>query len=289
MIVPLSTPGENAILSAFTSPCNYIIEEIVDQFPIDTPSLSIPTFFQLQEEERYRLARALMQGPGQILANTLVELDNSLPLIESNPIAAAAGLSALREEIRSSMAQLRTLVSELQPPLLAEMGLGLSLRQYVESFGARNEIQVNCVGCDSMRERLPITMETVIFRIVQEALANIIAHAGATSVNVHIGRVATQVWLEVRDNGRGFVPNEGAGVKRRQLGLVGMYDRAKLIGGQLQIYSEARRGTRVVLTVPYHLHEEESEASGGQNEDGREIQNGRKKIKSALSGEIGSG
>jgi two-component system, NarL family, sensor histidine kinase DegS len=289
MLVPLSTPGENAILFAFERLCSQRLEETVDSFSIGAPSLSIPTFFQLQEEERYRLARALTQGPGQILANTLVELDNCLLLIESEPATAATGISVLREEIRSSLDQLQALVAELQPPLLAEMGLGPSLREYVDAFGQRNEIQVDCVGCDTMSERLPMTMETAMFRIVQEALANILAHSGATKVSVHIGSDSNQVLLEVRDNGRGFVTNNGTGGKRRQLGLVGMYDRAKLIGGQLQIYSEARKGTRVVLTVPYHMHEEQPAASGGQSQDGQQIQSGRKKIRPAVGGEAGSG
>jgi two-component system, NarL family, sensor histidine kinase DegS len=256
----------------------------VDQLPIGGPSLSVPTFFQLQEEERYRLARSLMHGPGQILANTLVELENCLPLIGSDPAAAVAGISDLREEIRSSLGQLKALVAELQPPLLAEMGLGPCLRQYVLDFGARNEIRVECVGCDSMRERLPMTMETAVFRIVQEALANVHVHSGASKVNVCVERVSNQIEFEVSDNGRGFVSNNLTGAKRRQLGLVGMYDRAKLIGGQLQIYSEARKGTRVVLTVPYHGHEGELDTSGGENEDGREIQSRRKKFKSAFAG-----
>jgi two-component system sensor histidine kinase DegS len=250
--------------SGHIADCDCALEVDVSHLPTDTPTLSIPTFFQLQEEERYRLARALMDGPGQILANTLVELENSLPLIRSNPPAAIAGISALRNEIRTGLSQLKTFVAELQPPLLAEMGLGPTLNQYIENFGARNGIRVECLGCETMDERLPSTMETAVFRIVQEALANVLAHSGATQVRVRIERVAEQLRLEVRDNGRGFVQTEEAGLKRRQLGLVGMYDRAKLVGGQLQIFSEPHKGTRVVLTVPYHLHDEDLDASGGK-------------------------
>lgn len=265
------------------------LKEKVDYISIDLPSLSIPTFFQLQEEERYRLARALMEGPGQLLANTLVELDHCLPLIESDPAAASTGIHALRSEVRNGLAQLKTFVGELQPPLLAEMGLGQSLNQYVDNFAARNDIRAECIGCENMRERLPLTMETAIFRIIQEALANIIAHSGATMVTVQIERIEDLIRLEVRDNGRGFVPKEGPGAAKRQLGLVGMYDRAKLVGGQLQIYSQAGKGTRVVLNIPYHLHDEDSEPTGGLNEDGRETQAGRKKVRAALSDEAESG
>lgn len=257
--------------------------------PIDTTSLSIPIFFQLQEEERYRLARALMDGPGQVLANSLIELENCLPLIRDNPSAAVTGISLLNAEIRSGLAQLKAFVAELQPPLLVEMGLGRSLKQYVESFGQLHNLRVECRGCDSMRERLPITMETAIFRIIQEALNNVLIHSEATKLVVQMGRIDSQVRLEVRDNGKGFAPAEGTGVMHRQLGLVGMYDRAKLIGGQLQVYSQVGKGTRVVLVVPYHWHEEELGVQGGEHENVREKQGGRKKARGARSGQNGNG
>jgi signal transduction histidine kinase len=250
----------------------------VDPVQIDFNSLSTPTFFQLQEEERYRLAHALMDGPGQVLANALVELEHSLALLETNPQAAQAGIASLRDEIRGGLAQLKTFVAELQPPLLAELGLGPSLRQYAENFGLRNGLEVECNGCNRVRARLPDTIETAVFRIVQEALANVAAHSGATSVRVRLARVANQVQVEVEDNGRGFATREPADPKRRQLGLVGMADRARLVGGHLQIFSEAGKGLRVVLTVPYHGQAEESTpAAGGRNENGRETQNGRER------------
>ncbi len=90
----------------------------------DPTTLSPATFFQLQEEERYRLARVLMDGPGQILANSLFELEHCLPLIENDPSSALSGLTALRDEVRQGLAELKAYVAELQPPLLAEMGLG---------------------------------------------------------------------------------------------------------------------------------------------------------------------
>ncbi len=235
----------------------------------DETTLSTPTFFQLQEEDRYRLARALSNGPGQILANTLIELDHALTLLDADPEAARKGLSALREEVRVGLADLKAHVAELQPPLLEELGLGPSLEHYLADFGNRNKIAVECVGCNSLRERLPSTIEIAIFRIVQEALSNVLEHSGATRVRVQVERIARQVQVQVEDNGRGF-NNHGTGPRRRQLGLVAMQDRAQLIGGHLKLYSEAGKGMRVVVTVPYHGQPEV--ATGGQNENGRETQ-----------------
>ncbi len=238
-------------------------------------SLSTPTFFQLQEEERYRLARALMDGPGQILANTLVELEHSLTLIQTSPGAALAGITALRDEVRRGLTELKAFVAELQPPLLAELGLGPSLSSYVEQFGARYNLAVECTGADRLHDRLPSVIETAVFRIVQEALANVVAHSGATRVHVHMARIANQLQVQVEDNGRGFAGQGPTGSKKRQLGLVGMYDRATLVGGHLQIFSETGKGLRVVLTVPYHAQLDET--VGGRNEIGRESQNGRER------------
>ncbi len=250
-------------------------EVIVEPIQREGTSLSTPTFFQLQEEERYRLARALMDGPGQILANTLVELEHSLTLIQTNPDAAIAGIASLRDEVRTGLAELKAFVAELQPPLLAELGLGPALHNYVKTFGARYNIVAECSGGDTLRERLPSVIETAVFRIVQEALSNVVTHSGATRVHVHLARIANQLQVQVEDNGRGFAGQELSGPKKRQLGLVGMYDRATLVGGHLQIFSEAGKGLRVVLTVPYHAQLDET--VGGRNEIGRENQNGRER------------
>ncbi len=232
-------------------------------------ALSAPTFFQLQEEDRYRLARALSNGPGQILANTLMELAHALTRVEVDPETARKGLAALREEVRAGLADLKAYVAELQPPLLDELGLGPSLQQYLTNFGNRNKIAVECVGCDSLRERLPSTIEIVIFRIVQEALANVVEHSGATRVRVQIERISKQVQVQIEDNGRGF-SNPTGSLRHRQLGLVAMQDRAQLIGGQLKLFSEAGKGMRVVVTVPYHG--QPKVATGGQDDNGRENQ-----------------
>ncbi len=245
----------------------------MDAVQTDIDWLSTSTFFQLQEEERYRLAHALMDGPGQILANALVELQHSLTLIDSEPAEASAGIRALADEIRVGLAELKVYVAELQPPLLAELGLSASLRQYTETLSERTGLDIRCHGCDRLGERLPATIEMAVFRIVQEALANVVAHSGATHVQVRLARAANRLTVEVQDNGRGFGVREPHDPKRRKLGLAGMYDRAALVGGHLQIFSEAGKGMRVVLTVPYHGQELELvRAKGGSHENGHENQ-----------------
>jgi two-component system sensor histidine kinase DegS len=219
-----------------------------------TSTLNPSIFLQLQEEERQRLAHALMDGPGQILANALMEVEYSLPLLEKNPRVAKAGLDALREELRQGLKQLQNYVAELRPPLLDEMGLGASVNQYVRNFQTRTGLQAECRGCEHFHERYPVTIEIALFRILQEALTNVQTHSKATRVQVELARNTNQIQMTIQDNGRGFALRATGLVKKRQLGLIAMRDRAELLGGQLQLFSEVGKGVRVLVTIPYHGH-----------------------------------
>ncbi|MCG3141985.1 MAG: hypothetical protein HDKAJFGB_03345 [Anaerolineae bacterium] len=220
-------------------------------------------FFQLQEEERQRVANLLLSGPGQLLANTLTEIEYALPLLEKNPHVVRGGLEALRLELRDGLAQLKELVAELQPPLLDELGLGASIEQYGAKFGARVGLRIECDGCQEFHTRYPRSIELALFRVVQEALANVDAHAKATRVVIHLTGEPNQVRLEIQDNGRGFAPRAPRSAKKRQLGLITMRDRVELLGGQLKLFSEPGRGVRVLVTIPYHGYVNEFTLQGG--------------------------
>lgn len=199
------------------------------------------------------------------MANALTEIEYSLPLLEKNPKLAIAGFNALRNELRDGLARLQEYVAELQPQLLEEMGLGPSVNQYVKRFGERTGVQAQCDGCDIFNERYPITMEIALFRILQEALTNVQTHSKATRVRVELVRHTGQVQMTIQDNGRGFVVRGKSAVQKRQLGLVAMRDRAELLRGQLQLFSEVGHGVRVVVTIPYHGHSSEVVTEGGQD------------------------
>lgn len=246
---------------------------------METSTLDPSTFLQLQEEERQRLAHALMNGPGQILANALMEVEYSLPLLEKNPQVAIAGLNALREELRQGLAQLKNYVAELQPPWLEEMGLGPSIHQYLKQFGVRTGMRAECRGCETFHARYPMTIEITLFRILQEALTNVQNHSKATRVRVELAQHEDHVQLTIQDNGRGFTPRARSFLKKRQLGLIAMRDRAELLGGQLQLFSKVGEGVRVVTTIPYHGHLPESNPEGGQGNHERS-NNGPRAVRS---------
>lgn len=231
---------------------------------VDASTLDPSTFLQLQEEERQRLAHALMHGPGQTLANALMEVEYSLPLLKQDSQLAIAGLSALRDELRQGLAQLKNFVAELQPPLLEEMGLGPSIHQYLIKFRELTGMRTECRGCDKFHARYPMTIEITLFRILQEALTNVQIHSKATRVRVELAQTRNHVQLTIQDNGRGFTPRQESFRNKRQLGLIAMRDRAELLGGQLQLFSQNGQGVRVVTTIPYHGHSTDSNPGGGQ-------------------------
>ena len=206
--------------------------------------------FQTQEEERFRIARALQSGPGQILANAAVEVESCLNLMDDQPQKAREGLTALLSELKGGLTDLRSLIWELQPPLLGELGLFATVQKYAEVFSKRNNIAVNLEGWDLNSERLAKTMETAIFRIVQEAMENVRDHARATRVQLKLDRAADRLTVTIADNGQGFPANGNSVASGRRLGLTAMQDRAELVGGQLQVFSEPGRGVRVILSVP---------------------------------------
>ena len=216
----------------------------------DSTTWSKAVLVQTQEEERYRLARALQNGPAQLFANAVLELETSLRLLEVDPQAAREGLTALLTEMRQGLVEVRDLITDLQPPLLSELGLATSLKKHVDDFCRRTAITATFSGWDDLTDRLPATMEMAIFRIIQEALENVRAHSRATQVQILLHRTPDKLVVTVIDNGQGFNAEDSINPSARRLGLVAMRDRAELIGGQLKLFSEPSRGVGVVLTVP---------------------------------------
>lgn len=237
----------------------------------NSTTLSRAMVIQTQEEERYRLARELRNGPAQVFANAALEIETSLELLDDQPAAARAGLQSLIAELKQGLADLRDLIAELQPPLLEEYGLGPSLSKFAHDFATRSGIAVTLSGIESLSGRLPSVMQIAIFRIVQEALENVRCHSRATRAEITATCEPDQITVTIQDNGRGFfatgdsgadsapaspsrTPQTIAGLSLvgRPWGLVAMSDRAELLNGQLKVFSERERGVRVVLTVPLH-------------------------------------
>ena len=201
-----------------------------------------------QEEERRRVARDIHDGPAQAIANIVFRAEVCERLIDSDPARAKAELKALREHIRNTLAEIRKIIFDLRPMALDDLGLAPTIRGVLdvfrEQYGLVAEIAV--IGKE---RRLEPHIEIGVFRVVQEALNNIIKHAQASSIRVRIEFAAAGVTVLVEDDGKGFEMTE-AELPSGPYGIMGMRERMQLLNGKLTIKSAPRRGTRVTVSVP---------------------------------------
>jgi two-component system, NarL family, sensor histidine kinase UhpB len=209
-----------------------------------------------QEDERRRVARELHDEAGQALTAVIIGLERglaSMPEVYATdlPIQPRQLISNLRDLAAQTLDEVRKLALELRPSVLDDLGLVAALRQYVRSTEERSGLaaQLSVVGWDEDDSRLPPEVETALFRITQEAMTNAIRHAQAQSVQVRLKRSPAEVSLEVRDDGVGLrsVPPRDA---REHLGMFGMRERARLLGGEFHASPVSPRGTLVQVRIP---------------------------------------
>jgi signal transduction histidine kinase len=157
-------------------------------------------------------------------------------------------LDRLEESIRQAIGRLRRLLFDLTPPALHREGLAPALRQLLEracsGTGVRWELR------DGLRDEPPHDVRTVLYRVVQEALANACKHARASSVRVELEETSGRVLARVEDDGVGFSPAVDGQARPGHLGIASMRERAELAGGRLAIRSRAGEGTTVEVWVP---------------------------------------
>ncbi len=200
----------------------------------------------VQEAERKRIARELHDDTSQALTSLMVGLKVLSGLRSQAEIE--QHVAGLRHIVAQTLETVHDLALELRPSVLDDMGLVAALERYTAEYQHRFEIQIEfrAVGIDC--HRLTPTMETAIYRIVQEALTNVARHSGATQASLLLERRDHQLRAIVEDNGRGFDPHQPR--SERKLGLYGMEERATLVGGTLHIESQPKMGTTIVITIP---------------------------------------
>ena len=202
---------------------------------------------EIQENERSFIARELHDEAGQALTS----LKLGLGIIErkvqfSEDLAKEiAQMKSLVEEVQED---LHRLAVDLRPAALDYLGLQAALSQYLDGLHRQHALQVQfeVIGLDG---RLPSVMETAIYRIVQEAMTNVLRHARATRVDVLLEQRGDKLVVLVEDNGIGFNLQEI--INQGRLGLVGLRERAEMLGGELIIESMRGKGTTVLVEVPY--------------------------------------
>ena len=206
-----------------------------------------------QEEERKRVARELHDETSQILTSLLI----SLAILDESITSQQARdrIAETRQLAHQTLHAIRDLCLDLRPSALDDLGLLPALHWYIKEYQQKCALEVD-FQASGFKERLPAELETVLYRIVQEALTNAARHAQAQKVMVRLEESKHEIHAIVSDNGSGFDAEKvkkmpGAG-QEHGWGLVGMHERASLLNGHLTITSRPEQGTTIDVSIPLH-------------------------------------
>ena len=203
--------------------------------------------------ERNRLARELHDTLAHSLSAVTVQLEAVRSLWSLNPEAAKDQLEKADETARSGLTEARRALQALRASPLQDLGLALALRELAQQTTQRTGVRLELRIPEKIAADLSPAVEQEIYRIAQETLENIVRHADATSVLLKLEQSLGSLALTIEDNGRGMdaqVIQVSESGDQRRVGIRGMKERAALIGGDLEISTQAGRGTRVHLTIP---------------------------------------
>jgi signal transduction histidine kinase len=205
-----------------------------------------------QESERQRIARELHDETGQTLTALGMGLRGMSETISTNRNRAIEQANQLEKLAMTGVEELQRMVSGLHPPQLDDLGLLAALRWYTADISKRFGIRINIVNHGG-KPKLTSDVSAVVFRIAQEAITNIVRHANASKIDIQVDYTEDNIYLRVEDNGQGFntdvVLNKKPG-KPTAWGLLGMVERASLVGGTCNIFSHPGKGTLIEVNVP---------------------------------------
>jgi signal transduction histidine kinase len=282
--LPLNYAGETVgklILSprtsgeSFSSADRRLLEDLARQVELAVHAVRLTADLQrsrerlvsAREEERRRLRRDLHDGLGPTLATLSLGLDVSLKMLENDPREAEAMMRELKSQTQGAVVDIRRLVYGLRPPALDDLGLVPAIREQVSKYGYLSDDSPGEPGKAAVSNGLvfsmeapgelpplPAAVEVACYRIAQEAITNVVRHAGARRcrVRLSIAQAGEELELEVTDDGTGLPEGYRAGV-----GMSSMAERAAELGGACVVEKNAEGGTRVLARLPLFAEEEE--------------------------------
>ncbi len=220
---------------------------------LDPAVAQLARLVQTQEQLRRRIAQHLHDGPAQALANVVLKAEICEKTIEHDMGRARHELNNLKSVVNATLQETRKFIFDLRPMTLDDLGLIPTLKRYTQDLSNKSGIQM-IFSLRGPEQRMPSPVEVSLFRIAQEALSNVIAHAEASQalLTLHIHEVG--VTMVIEDDGRGFDVEEALAEAntRRTVGLTSMYERAEMLKTRLIVESRPGRGTKIELTVPRH-------------------------------------
>jgi signal transduction histidine kinase/CheY-like chemotaxis protein len=239
------TERHNAQLQRELETLNRSLEAQVIARTSELQALSL-RLLRIQEDERRAIARELHDEIGQLLTGLKLQLDAGLKLAGDTPLRAP--FAEAMATASNLLEHVRILTQQYRPRVLDDLGLQPALEWHFKQFTRQTGIEVD-FAADLPPGRLPSELETVVYRIVQEALTNSARHAQAKQAAVAVTHETNLLIVEISDRGRGFDVNRAL-AKTDSLGLAGLRERVNLAGGRIEIQSAPEQGTRITAEFP---------------------------------------
>lgn len=204
-----------------------------------------------QEEERKRISRELHDVIAQLLTGINVRLDALKIEATANTKGIGAKITRTQRLVERSVDIVHRFARELRPAVLDDLGLIPALHSFMKSFAKETGILVGLTAFKEV-EKLSSGKRTILYRVAHEGLTNVARHAQASQAEVNIRRVANDVLMQIRDNGKAFDVNKALRPgKGQRLGLLGMRERVEMVGGRLVIESAPGKGTSIAVRIPF--------------------------------------
>ena len=202
---------------------------------------------EVREEERARIAREIHDVLGQTLTALKLDVSSLREMVAHREPGADTRLQEIAGLLDTAIKDVRRLASELRPVVLDQLGLPAAVEWLTRDFQRRTGIECR-VRSHLPEIAVPADVSTGLFRILQEALTNVARHSAATRVDVTLEHASRILYLDVTDNGRGL--SEAAQANQDSLGILGMRERALLLGGFIDLKGETGTGTKLTAWVP---------------------------------------
>ena len=213
---------------------------------------------QAREEERKRISRELHDDITQTLVGINVQLETLARNAAVNPQALRKRIARTQRLVEKSVNAVHQFAVELRPTSLDDLGLIVTLHAFLNDFMKRTGIRVHFTTFAGV-EKLNSDQRTMLYRVTQEALANVAQHANASHVKVTFRKVDNSVRMEICDDGKSFDAEQALNAtKYKRLGLLGMRERVEMFGGVFSVKSAPGQGTTIQAQIPFHNGVKES-------------------------------
>lgn len=243
----------SAMLSYFGSQLSDVVSQLEAASKNKFLSAAI---IRAQEDERLRVSREIHDGPAQDVANLMLEASICERLIDVDPDEAKMSLKELRKHLKECLTDIRQIIFEMRPMSLDDLGLVAAIGAIAKQLHERDSLIVH-FSVDGDEVHLPDHVKTGLFRIVQEGLNNVLHHSGVKEATVRMLYTSTAVSILIEDKGEGFDPEALAHKEdeeaQKHFGLIGMRERALIIGAKIAVTSKPGAGTRVHLRLPLQV------------------------------------